>query len=198
MRTPPRSVPPQAVAESARGRNAGASAGVPPSCRVESQLRRMPDVEYERSLPLRVVLRRPPAGVCFAWQHGESPAAGHASIVDTRLADGERDLSFECSVRVRRTPAGALRFLGPYVHGPAAERFLYITVGVRAGQAGAPWDRRIKVPLRGISPAQVAAALERPGRCLEASLEGAMPDGSPACATRPLLDGGWRLRPESD
>ena len=44
-----------------------------------------------------------------------------------------------------------------------------------------------------ITRKMVDAALGEPGTVLEARFEGIGRDGGPACATVPLLDGGWRL-----
>jgi hypothetical protein len=147
----------------------------------------------EDHLPLRIVLRRPPAGVRFGLQRGAATAAGGAEVVDVQEADGQRDLAFECVVRVQRGAGDRLRFLGPFAHGPSAARFVYVTVGKRAGQPRSPWDRRAKVPLTGITRAMLDATLATPGATLEAAVEGTLPDGSPTCATRPFAQG-WTVR----
>ena len=49
--------------------------------------------------------------------------------------------------------------LGPLTQGSAATRFVYICVGRRAGQVTSSWDGRVKVPLAGITQAQVKALL---------------------------------------
>ena len=149
----------------------------------------------EHELPLRIVLRRPPAGVAFALQRGETQAGKEASLQCVQTADGRSDLAFDCTVRVRSQSDGTLRFLGPFTHGPTAGRFIYITVGQRAGQPDSPWDRRAKVPLAGISLAHVEAVLKRQDACVEAAIEGTLPDGSPTCATRPFMPGrSWTVR----
>lgn len=149
----------------------------------------------DRELPLRVTLRRPPAGVRFALQRGKADAAGNAELVGGQVADGVSDLRFDWTVRVRQTASAAPQFLGPFTQGPPVARFVYITVGRRAGQAESPWDRRVKVPLTEITLALIAQTLERPGAVLEAALEGTLADGSPICATRPFVSGGWQIRP---
>jgi hypothetical protein len=143
-------------------------------------------------LPLRIILRRPPAGVRFALQRGAARAGVETELVAAQTADGVGDLAFECSVRVQAGDAGALRLLGPFVQGPPDARFIYITVGTRAGQMDSCWDRRAKVPLKGISLAHVKAATASSGAVLEATLDGTLADGSPICATRPFVEG-WHL-----
>ena len=149
----------------------------------------------EAEIPLRIVLRRPPAGVRFALQRGETHAGKEVELEAVQEADGVRDLAFSCTVRVRPQADGTLRFLGPFAHGPTAARFVYITVGQRAGQPQSPWDRRAKIPLGGITSELLAAAGATKGAVLEATLEGTLKDGSPTCATRPFVEGGkWTIR----
>lgn len=52
--------------------------------------------------------------------------------------------------------------------------------------------RRMKLPLGGIS-GQPLAELARIGGKLVVAVNGTARDGGPACATVPLLDGGWRV-----
>lgn len=47
--------------------------------------------------------------------------------------------------------------------------------------------------LGAITGEMVDAVLATPGAVLEARFAGVGRDGGPACATVPLLDGGWRL-----
>jgi hypothetical protein len=68
-----------------------------------------------------------------------------------------------------------------------------VTSGKRAGQANSCWDRRAKVSLKGITPQLIAAVKQQPGAHLEARIAGTAADGGPACATVPLLEGGWRV-----
>ncbi len=72
----------------------------------------------EYQLPLRIVVRRPPAGVRFALQRGDARAGQAPEVEEIQDADGTRDLAFYCTVRVRPQPDGTLRFLGPFAHGP--------------------------------------------------------------------------------
>ena len=87
----------------------------------------------------------------------------------------------------------SIRWLGEFVQGPGADRFIYVTVGKRAGQPDSPWDRRAKVKLASITPGQVREVVERPGRVLEARFDGVGRDGGPNCATVPLIGDGWRI-----
>ena len=84
-----------------------------------------------------------------------------------------------------------LNFLGPFVQGPPAERFIYIDIGTYAGQTETPWSRRLKVPLRGITSDMIDRVLADAQSLLEIRVPGTGKDGSPTCATvKPFP--GWR------
>lgn len=109
------------------------------------------------------------------------------------IASPER-LIFDLAIRTEGSLAdGRPRLLGPFVQGPPAARFVYLCVGQAAGQAGSEWNRRIKVRLAGLTWDQVRAAT--PGSRLVACVAGRGRDGSPACASVPLLAPGWRVEP---
>ncbi|MEU0517552.1 DUF5990 family protein [Streptosporangium sp. NPDC006007] len=71
------------------------------------------------------------------------------------LAEGRRgpdgSLWYEADVRVRPGRGGALDFTGPHVHGPAGERFLYLSFR-RADGSG--WARRSKIMLPESAPGE--------------------------------------------
>jgi len=131
-------------------------------------------------LRLRITVIEPPAGVAFAMQRGRFELA---EAVEAN-ADA---LVFEFSVNVADASCEPPRLVGEFTQGPAAGRFVYINVGTSAGQRNSPWTRRIKVPLYSLTPALVAAALAAPGAVLETRIRGTGRDGTPACATVPLL-----------
>jgi hypothetical protein len=140
----------------------------------------------EREVPLRITLVRPPTGVTFALQRGKT------EIVSPARSRGE-DLAFDFELRVKQRPDGRPNFLGPFAHGTPDVRFVYVNAGTCAGEAGSPWTRRVKVQLGGIAWPLVEAALADPEAVLVVRIAGTAKDGGPACATVPLLDGGWRL-----
>ena len=131
-------------------------------------------------LRLRITMVEPPAGVAFKIQVGRFELAEPVVVCGDALV-------FEFVVSVADARCEPPRFVGPFTQGPADERFVYINVGSSAGQFGSPWTRRIKVPLYSISPALVAAAFATPGAVLATRIRGTGRDGSPACATVPLL-----------
>jgi hypothetical protein len=140
---------------------------------------------------LRVVIEGPVPGVALALQRGRD-----ALVPPVRSSPEE--VVFEVSAEVRAKPDGTKVLYGLDVHGPPAARFLYVTVGVRAGQFGSPWDRRAKVPLTGISDDLFDLARGRTDVVLEARITGRARDGGPACASVPILGSGWQVRPADD
>ena len=138
-------------------------------------------------VPLRIVLVAPPADVAFGVQHGKG--SGYTTV-QTQRSDGA-DLRFEIVVTVQDDRAdGAPNFLGPLTHGPVTGRFVYLDIGASAGQADSCWQRRIKLPLAGITWPLIHQTAADPTLVLEARLPGTGKDGGPSCATvHPV--GGW-------
>jgi uncharacterized protein DUF5990 len=138
-------------------------------------------------LPIRITVERPPAGVAIQVQRGRD-----GLLPPSRSS--RQSISFDLVVRLGnpRTP-GTLRFLGEFAQGPAASRFVYVNSGARAGQRDTCWDRRAKVALGGITPAQVLRVLADKRLVLEARIAGTARDGGPMCASVPLLGDGWAV-----
>jgi hypothetical protein len=122
---------------------------------------------------LRVVLEQPTAGVDFALQEGHGSAY---KVVQKQRSKG-RDLEFQFTVTAKAGKDHLPNFTGPFVQGPAGERFVYINIGTYAGQTNTCWSRRLKIPLSGITWEMV-----RSGRVLVAHVPGTGKDGSPSCA----------------
>ena len=123
---------------------------------------------------LRIVLKRPPAGVDFGLQKGRGRVY---ETIQKQRSDGG-DLVFEFSVTLKAGPD----FAGPLVQGKPGERFVYLDIGTYAGQSGSCWGRRLKVPLIGITGAGT----------YEASVAGTAKDGGPNCGTvKPFS--GWQV-----
>lgn len=109
------------------------------------------------------------------------------------IAVSADEVTFEFSLEVQTGADGSMTLRGPEVQGPPAARFVYVTVGTRAQQPASPWNRRAKVSLMSVRDADMLHALEHSSSVLVAEIEGRARDGGPACASVPLLDGGWRL-----
>lgn len=134
---------------------------------------------------IRIVLDDPPTGVAFALQRVRS------DLVQA-IAKSAARMVFEFPVVVADLATQPIRMTGEFTQGPAAVRFVYINVGTSAGQFGSPWTRRIKVPIYGIDRSLAEAVLDVPGKALECRVAGKGRDGSPACASVPLLSG-WTV-----
>ena len=133
----------------------------------------------------RIVLQKPPAEVDYGLQ------IGHGSkyeVAQRQRAKGD-DLTFEFTVNTKPGKDSSIDFSGSFVQGPAAGRFIYINIGISAGQIHTQWNRRLKVPLIGITESMINEILKLPG-VLETSVPGTGKDGGPNCATvKPFA--GW-------
>lgn len=140
----------------------------------------------ESEVRLRIVLIAPPAGVDFGIQDGK----GHDYKTIHTQRSKDTDLTFEFRVTVKdNRDDGLPNFLGPLAQGPATNRFIYIDIGKSAGQIGSCWERRIKVPLEGITWDMIEKASTK--FVLEARLPGTGSDGGPNCATVKPIEG-WK------
>ena len=134
-------------------------------------------------LTLRIVVMRPPSGVQWRIQSGRD------DLLDPVAASAD-EIVFDVKVNV--SVQGPVIFRGAATQGPQKTRFVYVNSGTRAGQVDSCWDRRAKISLTAITRAQIDRALKSPDALLECRIQGTGRDGGPACATVPLLDGGWR------
>lgn len=135
-------------------------------------------------IALRIVVLGPPPGVAFAMQIKRDELAAPVSATKSKLV-------FETRAKVVADAAGAPRFTGPAIQGPAGARFIYVNSGKRAGQADSCWDRRAKIPLTSVTWNLLRTA-ERKDGALTAEIEGLGKDGGPCCATVPLVGRGWQ------
>jgi len=77
------------------------------------------------------------------------------------MPEPEGRLSFTLELEVSQDPAtGRVRYHSPFVHGPAAARFLYL--GWRYTDGQREWVRRQKLPLASITWEQVGAEIGAP------------------------------------
>ena len=144
----------------------------------------------ENELRLRITVIRPPQGVSFRLQRGKT---GTADLIEPSLQTSE-SISFDFAVRVTDVPGKTEPvYRGPFVQGKSDSRFVYVNSGTLAGQADSCWSRRAKVSLTGLSRELIEASLADSSTVVEAAIYGRAGDGGPACATVPLLDGGWKV-----
>ena len=141
----------------------------------------------EAEVRLRIVLVAPPTGVDFGIQ--EEKDNEYTNIHKQRSNDA--DLTFEFTVTVKdNRDDGLPNFLGPLARGSMTGRFIYIDIGKCAGQFDSCWERRIKVPLGGITWEMIEKSSTK--LVLEAQLPGTGKDGGPSCATVKPTEG-WKV-----
>ena len=125
----------------------------------------------DQAITLRLTIEDPVPGVTYALQDKKSRPVGP-------VVAGEGPLSFDVPVRVAAGP----RFLGEFVRSEGPERrFVYIAIGLQAGDAASTWSRRAKIDIHTLAPDLLDLALR--GEILEARLPGRDKDGGPACAS---------------
>ncbi len=157
----------------------------------------------EERVRLRVICLKPPPPKKYGAEFGLQDNSTTAEwVIHAGKERPNGDIQFECECRVRQNPrTQAPSFLGPFVHGDAAKRFLYLSwrpADWRPGQPDPPppgWVRRLKVHLSTMTWGQIHEAVRIDG-VLEATVQGTARDGGPSCASVPLVGGGWRVQPK--
>jgi hypothetical protein len=135
--------------------------------------------KLETSLLLRIVLEKPPPGVDFGLQEGKGR---DYKTVQTQRSKGG-DLTFTCTVTVKdKREDGLPNFLGPLTQGPPTDRFIYFDIGQFAGQKDSCWNRRLKIPLVGITWEMIQQVSADPKLILEMRAPGTGKRGGPMCA----------------
>jgi hypothetical protein len=146
----------------------------------------------ESELPLQIILLKPPADVVFGLQKGSG------SIYETvqKQQSTSKDLSFQFSITIKgdQKKDALPKFSGPYVHGPAGGKFIYIDIGQAAGQHGTEWSRRLKIPLTGITWEIIDHLTSNPESILITRVPGTGKDGGPNCATVKPFEGWKRIK----
>jgi hypothetical protein len=133
----------------------------------------------ETTLHLRIVLEAPPPGVDFGLQEGKG--ADYKTVHTQRSKGG--DLAFDCTVTVKDNRKDGLpSFLGPLTQGPPTDRFIYFDIGQFAGQKDSCWNRRLKIPLVGITWGMIRQVSDDAKLVLETRVPGTGKRGGPNCA----------------
>ena len=130
-----------------------------------------------------LVIEHPVPGVLHSLQEDDAP-------LDPKTSKDGEPLAFEFPLRIERATNAPPKFFGKQVRreGPL-RRFVYVRVGKSAGQWLSEWNRRMKIDIHDIDLDLLDKAMA--GGVLEATIDGTLPDGSPACATiRPVT---WRV-----
>jgi len=140
--------------------------------------------EEEYRVHLRIICITPPNpeehGASFGLQDNSTTKEW---VIHPGKNQPNGDVQFECECRVRRSRTNSKpNFLGTFVHGGTADRFLYLSWRPKdwhPGGSEAPrwvWLRRMKVRLGSITWPQVKQAL-RENAVLEKRVEGTGPSG---------------------
>lgn len=126
---------------------------------------------------MRIVVERPVAGVMHSLQSGDDHP------LDPKRSDAGEPLAFDFSVRIGPGP----KFFGDQVRreGPV-RRFVYIRIGQSAGDHTSPWTRRMKIDIHDIEQTLIDRAAAS-GGTIETVVDGTGRDGTPACATVPVV-----------
>src|SRR5438105_4735168 len=105
----------------------------------------------KKEINCRIILQKPPAAVDYGLQRGH---ANKYEVVGRQRATGD-DLTFEFTIDTKPGKDSAIDFSGSFVQGPVGGRFIYINIGISAGQIDTQWNRRLKIPLIDITQSQV-------------------------------------------
>ena len=147
------------------------------------------EIKTEIAVPLRIILVAPPPGVDFGIQEGKGNDYKTIAIQRSKVGN----LVLDCTIKVKgNRDDGPPNFGGPISQGPPSGRFIYIDIGKSAKQFDSCWQRRIKIPLDGITWELIDAVLEKPKRLIQATIPGTGKDGGPTCATTKPIDG-WMV-----
>jgi hypothetical protein len=127
---------------------------------------------------VRLTIDDPVPGVRYSLQKDDMPFEP--------VTAGDGPLSFDVPITLHDDG----RTTGPFVRREGKERrFVYVRIGISAGDHATTLNRRAKIDVHDIPPALLDRARE--GAVLEVGLPGRGRDGTPACATvRPIR--GWR------
>ena len=139
------------------------------------------------TLSLRITVVEPPPDIIWALQLRQDELLKPTSSTKTRI-------SFDFTVDVvEDSSAAGFRLRGPAVQGRPGGRFVYLRIGVYAGQVGTHIARRAKIGLEGISRNLVEAAKKKRSGVLEVQFAGTDRKGDPTCARVRFLGTGWHV-----
>jgi len=155
--------------------------------------------QADRNVRLRIICVSPPSpekhGAAFGLQDNSTTKEW---VIHAGKGLPNGDVQFECECRVRRSQARSKpNFLGPFVHGGPADRFLYLSWRPKDWRPGGPevppstWLRRMKIRLGSITWPQIEQAIRRHG-VLEAKVPGTGPSGP--FGPVPLGSEGWTVK----
>jgi hypothetical protein len=137
------------------------------------------------TISLRITVVDPPPSIIWALQLKKDELVKPTSNTKSRI-------SFDFTVEVvEDSSAKGFRLRGPAVQGRPGGRFVYLRIGLYAGQVGTHIARRAKIGLEGIGRKLLEAVKKKRAGVLAVEFAGTDRKGEPACATVPLLGTGW-------
>jgi hypothetical protein len=154
-----------------------------------------PQVTIPAAIPFRVRMTPLPAADFGSMRRIEAGLQRGKEVAGSKPMTGDL-LEFTGELRLKSPQSRDVRpiFLGPFAHGPPLGRFIYIVwTGEENGVRR--MFRRMKLQLGGIGWAYVDQVLQDHRAAIVATVCGTDRHGGPACATVPLLGGGWRVAP---
>ncbi len=153
---------------------------------MKSTAKRSPDIgqRVNQQVRLRIICVSPPNPEVYAAAFGlQDDSTTKEWVIHPGKRQPNGDVQFECECRVRRNQASSRpNFLGPFVHGGMADRFLYLSWRPKDWRPGgsdvAPsiWLRRMKVRVGSITWPQIHQAVRNHG-VLEIKVAGTGPSG---------------------
>jgi len=130
----------------------------------------------------------PPAGVDYGIQEG----SGSSFTIISKQRSAGKTLVFDFEIRIGESKEDMVRFLGPVAQGPTDGKFVYICIGTFAGQKDSVWERRLKIPLIGITKQMIDYITSGTNRTLETTVPGVARDNGPNCGTVKPFEG-WKI-----
>ena len=130
--------------------------------------------EMKQDVPVRIIVKRPLAGVSMLVQRGKDELLPPSS-------KSAEQLVFDFEITVDMTESRP-NFLGKYAQGPKDARFIYVNSGTYAEQHSI-WGRRAKISLMNITGDQIQGVVSKAGMILQTEFEGVGRDGGPTCAS---------------
>lgn len=137
---------------------------------------------------LHIILQTPPAAIDYGLQKG----AGSQYDTEQIQRSVGKDLHFTLTAEVKE---GKAESSSPVLKSPSIQRgdphnFIYIDIGIAAGQHGTDISRRLKIPIMGITWEKINQL--QANDILQAVVPGIGKDGGPNCATvKPFT--GWHI-----
>lgn len=128
----------------------------------------------KHEIPIRIVVRRPLAGVAMLVQRGKDEL-----LAPSRKSAEQLTFNFEITVDMTETRPN---FLGKYSQGPKDARFVYVNSGTYADQHSI-WGRRAKISLMNITGEQIQEVISKENLVLQTEFQGVGRDGGPTCAS---------------